>query len=195
MHDVDLQSAKAALRNRIRAALKDIPAAASAAASAQVCKRLKEQPFWHEARSVLFFAPLPDELDIWALLSDALTLGKTVALPRFCAATQSYTAARVQDLQRDLQPGQFGIREPRGHCPELPLDRFGLVLVPGMAFDTHGHRLGRGRGFYDRLLRGVRGNKCGVAFDEQIVETVPAGPHDVRVNRLLTPTRLAQTGE
>jgi 5-formyltetrahydrofolate cyclo-ligase len=64
-----------------------------------------------------------------------------------------------------------------------------LALVPGVAFDVRGGRLGRGRGFYDRLLAGVSGAKCGVAFDEQIVDAVPAGPLDIRLNCILTPTR------
>jgi 5-formyltetrahydrofolate cyclo-ligase len=62
-------------------------------------------------------------------------------------------------------------------------------LVPGVAFDLHGRRLGRGKGFYDRLLADVRGKTCGVAFDEQIVREVPVEPHDSDVNCILTPTR------
>jgi 5-formyltetrahydrofolate cyclo-ligase len=58
-----------------------------------------------------------------------------------------------------------------------------------VAFDLHGHRLGRGKGYYDRLLTAVRGTACGVAFDQQLVPEIPIGPHDVRMNCLLTPTR------
>jgi 5-formyltetrahydrofolate cyclo-ligase len=69
------------------------------------------------------------------------------------------------------------------------MNRLDLILVPGLAFDLNGRRLGKGKGYYDRLLAGVSGIKCGVAFDEQVVSEVPAGPHDVRVNCILTPTR------
>jgi 5-formyltetrahydrofolate cyclo-ligase len=69
-----------------------------------------------------------------------------------------------------------------------------LVLAPGVAFDLQGHRLGRGKGFYDRLLADVRGVKCGVAFDEQIVDAVPVGPLDVGVDCLVTPTRWLEVG-
>jgi 5-formyltetrahydrofolate cyclo-ligase len=58
-----------------------------------------------------------------------------------------------------------------------------------VAFDVHGHRLGRGKGYYDQLLRGLGGTTCGVAFDQQIVGEIPVEPHDVRVNCVLTPTR------
>ncbi|MEY2466031.1 MAG: 5-formyltetrahydrofolate cyclo-ligase, partial [Verrucomicrobiota bacterium] len=70
--------------------------------------------------------------------------------------------------------------------PIKPLD---LILVPGVAFELHGRRLGRGKGFYDRLLADMRGTTCGVAFDEQIVAEIPVEPHDVHLDYLLTPTR------
>ncbi len=89
----------------------------------------------------------------------------------------------------DLQVGHFGIREPRSPCAPLPLTRLDLILVPGVAFDLHGRRLGRGKGYYDQLLKGLQGTTCGVALDQQIVAEVPAEPHDVRLKCLLTPTR------
>jgi len=101
----------------------------------------------------------------------------------------------VQHPQTDVGPGQFGIREPKAGCPEIPLERVGLVLVPGVAFDLRGGRLGRGRGFYDRLLAQVQGTKCGVAFDEQIVEAVPTGKLDVQMDFILTPTQCVKCGQ
>jgi 5-formyltetrahydrofolate cyclo-ligase len=64
-----------------------------------------------------------------------------------------------------------------------------FILVPGVAFDLSGRRLGRGKGYYDRLLKQTRGTTCGVAFDEQIVGEIPVEPHDLNVNCILTPTR------
>jgi 5-formyltetrahydrofolate cyclo-ligase len=191
----NLKHAKTAVRDLVRAEIEEIPAASRVATSAQACSRLKQVAIWEQAKRVLFFAPLPDELDIWPLLGDALAAGKNVALPRFSRVAKAYAAARVQNLEADIQRGQFGIREPRGKCAEIPLRQLDLALVPGMAFDLGGRRLGRGRGFYDQLLAAVRGAKCGVAFDEQIVSEVPAGPHDVRMNFILTPTRWVEVGE
>jgi len=190
----ELQDSKVALRNRMRPALKSISPGARAVASAQACDRLRAQPIWKNAQAVLFFAPLPEELDTWPLLVEALADGKTVALPRFVSRTQTYAAARLQDLRTDLRTGQFDIREPVERCDEIPLDRLDLVLVPGVAFDLRGGRLGRGRGFYDRLLTGIRGLRCGVAFDEQIVAEIPAADRDVRMDFILTPTRWVETG-
>jgi 5-formyltetrahydrofolate cyclo-ligase len=188
-----LNPQKAALRKEICAVLQSIPPAVRLAASAQIRTQLKEQTLWKNAEAVLFFAPLPNEVDVWPLLEKTLAGGKIAALPRYDSANNDYIACRVQNLQTEIGLGQFGIREPKAGCPEIPLERLGLILVPGVAFDLRGGRLGRGRGFYDRLLAGVRGIKCGVAFDEQIVKEVPAGTLDVRMDFILTPTRCLKT--
>ena len=138
---------------------------------------------------ILFFAPLLEEIDVWPLLPEALSAGKKVALPRFDAATDAYVACQVENLDRDVVQGKFGIREPRAHCPPLLPPTADLILVPGVGFDLAGRRLGRGKGFYDQLLKSIRGTKCGVAFDQQVVREIPAEPHDVRLDYLLTPTR------
>ena len=188
-----LDSAKAGLRQQIRARLAALTPPQRAAASLQICSHLRQQAIWQTANSILFFSPLPDEPDIWPLLEAAHALGKTVALPRFAADTKAYTAACLLDLRSDFPIGRFGIREPAATCAEFLLNRLDLVLVPGVAFDARGGRLGRGRGFYDRLLAAVRGTKCGVAFDEQLVEAIPVGPLDVRLNCIITPTRWMET--
>lgn len=162
-------------------------------ASAQLLVQLKAQAIWKTASCVLLFAPLPDEPDLWPLLAEAITAGKTMALPAFVPGTNTYTVRQIIDPTRDLTAGKFGIHEPSPTCPELPLNRLDLALVPGVAFDRRGGRLGRGKGFYDRLLSAVNGRKCGVAFDEQIVDAVPVGPMDVRLNCILTPTRWIET--
>jgi 5-formyltetrahydrofolate cyclo-ligase len=103
--------------------------------------------------------------------------------------TATYTACPIQDPASDLETGAFGIREPAARCAVEPLNKLDLILVPGVAFDLTGHRLGRGKGFYDQLLTAVRGKTCGIAFDQQIVREVPVEPHDKVLNCILTPTR------
>jgi 5-formyltetrahydrofolate cyclo-ligase len=188
-----LDQAKIAQREQVRQRLKTRSGSAWAATSQSLCRRLREHQFWVKARSVLLFAPLVDEPDIRPLLAAALASGKTVALPSFLTGTNTYTARRIIDPARDLVVGRFGIQEPAAVSPEMALNQLDLVLVPGVAFDTRGNRLGRGKGFYDRLLAGVRGTKCGVAFDEQIVDAVPVGPQDIPLNCIVTPTRWIET--
>jgi len=187
--DVEFHKAKQELRSKIRTALEKMPLEKRRLDSQKLCMKLKEQSLFQSAASILFFAPMPKEPDMWTLLEGALAEGKIVALPRFDKANRCYVPRRVQDLRNEIATGHFGIREPAANCPEMPLVDFELVLVPGVAFDWHGHRLGRGKGYYDRWLAGYAGTKIGVAFDEQVVGTVPAGKHDVRLDFILTPTR------
>ncbi len=187
------RDAKALLREQIRAQVRSISPTARNSGSLELCARLRTQRVWQASKAVLLFAPLPDEPDVWPLLNEALAANKIVALPSFVSTTNAYIARRVTNPARDLIVGQFGIREVAALSPEMALNQLDLVLVPGLAFDPHGRRLGRGKGFYDRLLAGVRGTKCGVAFDEQLVDAVPVGPFDIPLNCILTPTRWIET--
>jgi len=157
--------------------------------SEKICAGLKGQPLFQSARSILFFAPLPDEPDLWPLLNEMLAGKKMIALPCFDEDNEAYLARRVKDIHVEIMSGKFGIREAASTCVAIPLDGLDLVLVPGVAFDAQGHRLGRGKGFYDRLLKDFAGTKIGIAFDEQIVGAVPVENNDVKMELVITPTR------
>jgi 5-formyltetrahydrofolate cyclo-ligase len=187
-----MRELKASLRSRIRENLNRLSPARRETYSLRARATLEQQTIWHRSQTILFFAPMPDELDIWPSLPAALNSGKRVFLPRFDSPTNSYAACEVKSPDTDIKIGQFGIREPSESCPQFPLNRLDFVLVPGVAFDLHGRRLGRGKGFYDHLLAAVRGKTCGVAFDEQIVTEIPVEPHDVLLNCILTPSRWIQ---
>jgi len=189
--DTDKHGLKAGLRKEIRAALERISPAVRAVESIELCDRLEAQ--LRSAHTILFFAPLADELDVWPLLEKFLATGKICALPFFDSATQTYSARRVQNLASDISIGKFGVREPAENCHEIPPEKFDLILAPGVAFDWNGNRLGRGRGFYDRLLKQIRGVKCGVGFDFQLLGKIPTEPHDARMNFIVTPTRCVRT--
>ncbi|HYG23514.1 MAG TPA: 5-formyltetrahydrofolate cyclo-ligase [Verrucomicrobiae bacterium] len=183
------QELKSSLRDRMRTVLKTLDDAQRREASRRVRGQLERQIFWQNADFIFFYAPLPNEIDIWPLLLDALGQGKIACLPRFDPSTEAYTAHRLVDPARDVVIGRFGVREPAETCAMLPLADLDLVLVPGLAFDSRGHRLGRGKGFYDRLLAEARGIRCGVAFDEQMVPEVPVETHDVTLDCVVTPSR------
>lgn len=182
-------AAKAALRAELRRRLAGLSADRRATASAQACERLRAQGVWRQAGVVLAFMPLADELDIAPLLAAALSEGKRLCLPRFNAATGAYEAAEVGDLTADLRPGRFGVLEPDVARPGRALKGLDLTLAPGVGFDHAGHRLGRGKGFYDRLLAQATGVKCGIGFDEQLIAALPVEPHDVKLDCIVTPTR------
>jgi 5-formyltetrahydrofolate cyclo-ligase len=184
----NVSEAKALLRKSMRARLRELAPEQHARASARICARLEQAHEWQIAKTVLLFAPRADEPDLTRSIQAALGAGKAVALPQFDAGSGHYRACRIEDLDLDLRLGQFGIREPAGHCLRLPLKPLDLILVPGLAFDARGHRLGRGRGYYDRLLAGVGGLKCGVGFDEQMTGQIPVEAHDILLDCILTPS-------
>jgi 5-formyltetrahydrofolate cyclo-ligase len=190
---MNIQDSKTALRAKIRAALEKISPAVRAVESIDLCERLKTQ--MPSAHTVLFFAPLPDELDVWPVLELSLALGTVCALPFFDATSKTYGARGLNKLATDIVTGKFGVREPAAGCAEIPLNRFDLVLVPGMAFDLQGNRLGRGQGFYDRLLEKASGIKCGVGYDFQLLENIPTETFDAKVDFILTPSRCAKAGK
>jgi 5-formyltetrahydrofolate cyclo-ligase len=180
---------KAGIRRQLRAKLNRMTAAEREEASARIRERLAGQSAWQQARSILFFTPAGHEPDLWPLAIEAQRRGQLVALLRYAPATDAYLPCLIHDLAHDLQAGRFGILEPAAHCPIFDAKQLDLALVPGIGFTPAGGRLGRGKGYFDRLLAQVPGFKCGVAFDCQLVADLPLEPHDVRLNCILTPTR------
>ena len=185
----DLAAQKRELRREMRQRLKALTPGARREASLAACALLRAQEIWRHAQSVLFYAPMEDEIDVAPLVAEALAEGKVAALPGFVAATGAYEAFVIHHVTDDCAPGKFGIAEPKPGCERRAINRLDLVLAPGVGFALTGHRLGRGRGFYDRLLAQTTAIKCGVAFDPQIVEHIPAEAHDILMDCLLTPTR------
>ncbi|HTH49729.1 MAG TPA: 5-formyltetrahydrofolate cyclo-ligase [Candidatus Limnocylindria bacterium] len=182
---------KAALRREMRARLADLTPGQRADAATQFFQRATGWPVWREARTVLLTWSLPDELSATGLIEAALAEGKRVTLPGFDAASGEYVARYVKSPEKDLVVARFGVREPRVACPRVSFAELDLVIVPGVAFDAAGNRLGRGKGFYDRLLgQAIAADFCGIGFDEQIVPRVPVEPHDVQLHYLVTPSRL-----
>ncbi|HUQ90857.1 MAG TPA: 5-formyltetrahydrofolate cyclo-ligase [Bryobacteraceae bacterium] len=180
---------KMALRRQLREALRQMPLTTQGEHSTRLTERLLAQPVWEAAGAILFFVPAAGEPNLWPVATLALAMGKKVVLPSYSPATGHYEARIVADTARDLQPGQFGILEPSPASPTYNLKQLDLALVPGIGFTLNGGRLGRGKGYYDRLLEQVPGFKCGVAFDCQLVDVLPLESHDVRLNCILTPTR------
>jgi len=113
-------------------------------------------------------------------------MGKRVVIPRVRGSR--LVLSELRDLQQDLRPGAFGVWEPSPRTTR-PVDpeRLDLVLVPGLAFDRQGHRLGRGRGYFDRLLAAVPRNipRVGLCFDFQLFDHLPLRPHDQPVSAVL----------
>ena len=179
---------KALLRQTLRQELRKLPESARSEMSVKIRRNLTTQPFWKDAAAILAFVPTRTEPDIWEAVVAAAAEGRTIFLPRHQAATDKYLPVAVGNMETDLEPGPHGILEPSGLCPignVMPLD---LILVPGIGFTPSGGRLGRGRGYYDRMLAELPGVRCGVAFDLQVISELPLEPHDASLDHLVTPS-------
>lgn len=185
----EIQLLKARLRQDLRKQAAQMGRADLALASAQMAEQLATRAEWQAARSVLGYAPISGEPDLWPLLSALPETGRALALPRFDAVARQYVAAWVRRPETDLVAGHMGILEPRPDCPVAIVKQLDFFLVPGLGFDPHGRRLGRGKGYYDRLLSSATGLACGVAMDWQVLASVPAEAHDRILDCILTPTR------
>jgi 5-formyltetrahydrofolate cyclo-ligase len=193
MNALDIRDQKREIRKKVREKVRKIGEKNVLNFSHAAAELLLQQEQWIAARNLLGYLALKDEIELSAVLKAAFSTGKTVAIPRFIPETGLYGAAVLPEKEgfATLSFGRFGVLEPAASAPMLPLNQLDFVLVPGVAFDPSGKRLGRGKGFYDRLLADTNNSciKCGVALDEQLVAAIPAESHDVSMNFILTPSR------
>jgi len=184
-----LRMEKRNLRSRVLALRDEMPALARAAASSVICAKLAALPDFQAARCVLLTLPFGSETDTRPLAEHALAAGKQVLLPRVDREARMLELHRVCDLAQDVAPGRWNIPEPRPeHCPRVAAEAADWVLVPGVAFDAQGGRLGYGGGFYDRLLPLLRTgiSRVAAAFELQMVGRVPRGRHDLAIDLVIT---------
>lgn len=177
-------TAKAALRRAVQARIAGVDTAWRASASAAVVGHLT--PMLPAGGDVLAYVALPDEVDLAPLLA-GLAAGGRLLLPRVGPA--GLTIHRVTDLAAGLALGTYGIREPTTPAVDHPAPV--VILVPGRAFDAVGGRLGRGGGYYDRLLPGLAGaTRVGVGWSIQRVGQVPRDAHDAAMDAIVDETGL-----
>ncbi|MDX2119030.1 MAG: 5-formyltetrahydrofolate cyclo-ligase [Planctomycetota bacterium] len=224
----EVEHIKRACRGVVRARLAALDDAERQRQSRAVCMMLQTQPWLLSARSIMAFVPLPDEPDIGPLISFALARGIAVALPGVDWAAKTMTPLWIDCWPCALRADQHGVQVP---CAPVagPLGSGGglaepeVVLVPGLAFDERGRRLGRGGGFYDRYIQrrrtpGPAGDRsrdlgqngvtvdvnsgrsdgtsarqrvfaAGIALEAHMLDAVPVGPHDQRLDAVVWPTR------
>ncbi len=161
--------------------------------SARVVDNLWSVPEFTAATSILFFISFRSEVDTVPMIRRALDEGKVVCVPCTDDGDKSMVASRIFDLESDLEVGNYDIPEPRGECLRPVLaEEIDVVLMPGVAFDVSGGRLGYGGGYYDRFLEkcGPRCALIAVAFEIQIIEHVPCADHDHHIHKVVTETRV-----
>ncbi len=187
-----LREAKRLLRDRVLASRAGLAPSLRAVAEAKIAQRIATLPSFVAARMVLMTLPFRNEWDTRPLFATARLAGKRVAMPRVDEASRMLLLFEVMDLDADVAIGFRGIDEPHPRLPAIAPDAIDWVLVPGVAFDPACRRLGYGGGYYDRLLPlvDIRAARVAGAFDAQIVAQVPAAPHDIAVDAVVTESRM-----
>lgn len=155
--------------------------------SEAVWRRLQRLKVFRLAKTVCCYVSLPDEVQTGPLITQMLEAGKRVVVPK--VQGRRLALSEVKDPARELVPGAFGVLEPKpGAFRPVAMERLDLVLVPGLAFDRRGHRLGRGEGYFDRFLARVPEDipTIGICYDFQLVDRLPNEPHDQAVGAVIS---------
>ena len=186
----DLQEAKPSLRKRILGRRDAMDSRTRTALSRDIVWDIVETSVYRRSNMIMAYASFGSELQTDEFLRHVLDQGKILLLPRVNRQRELLEVYWVQDPVQDLQVGTWGIREPRpDRCASVEPAVIDFVLVPGLAFDRRGGRLGYGRGFYDNLLAESL-SPCvwlvAGAFESQMVEKVPVDEHDMPMDAVVT---------
>ena len=154
--------------------------------SSAACSHLIKTTQWLNSGFVLLYCNINTELNVNHLIENGLKNGKTIALPRYDNDRSQYVPCVIRS-KNDLSIGRYGIMEPASICKEIDMNHLDLAVIPGVAFDRLGGRLGRGGGYYDQILNNLRAILFGICFQEQIVQRVPKEAHDIDMNATITP--------
>ncbi|HRZ87257.1 MAG TPA: 5-formyltetrahydrofolate cyclo-ligase [bacterium] len=183
-----METEKKKLRELILGARDAMPPDDVRRTSSLIEKHLVSVVEFARARTIMFYLSKGNEVDTHGMVRDALRSGKRVVVP-FCPGGHHRMVPAEIRCFSELECGRFGVLQPRhGEVREVPPEQIELFIVPGVAFDAEGYRLGRGRGYYDRLLEAAGAAKIALAYDFQVVERVPREAHDVRVDIVVTET-------
>lgn len=156
--------------------------------------RLFSLPEIHQAGIIFFFASFKSEVSTFPMIEEAYRLGKRIVLPRVDRKIKGLTLYEVKKLS-ELSPGCMEIPEP--NLPEerrMDINDVDLIIMPGVAFDPKGNRVGYGAGFYDKLLSGLTKQTplIAITYEEQVLASVPSEPHDIKVHKIVTDKRLLE---
>ena len=189
MTNTDIKIEKQKIRKEIIAKLKIQEEEERIRKSRAIQEKLFNLPVFKQAKIIMFYISAGFEVDTLNMIKGAIKLGKTIAVPVFSQDNRKMTLSLVSGIDSELEIGPYGIKQPkREYARPISLDAIDLVVVPGVAFDSAGRRLGRGKGYYDRFLEAKeeRTRTLGLAFKCQIVKNLPQSSHDRSVEQVIS---------
>jgi 5-formyltetrahydrofolate cyclo-ligase len=178
---------KAALRRQLKDKLATLTEEQRHHKSLAACALVASSPEFAAARVVMLYLSTPTEVDTSPLALKCWQAGKTVVVPKVSWDQRRMLPVEISSLADPTTLTGPGIREPVAGKP-VPTEFIDMVIVPGLGFSNNGYRIGRGMGFYDRFLAqgDFIGVSCGLAFDEQVVTSLPVLDHDIPLSMLVT---------
>ena len=178
---------KEQLRARLQKCLLEISEEQRTEKSQKACKNLVSTSQFQKASTIMMYLSLPHEVDTSEAVLHSWQLGKTVVMPKVSWQQRHMIPVQINSLETGFSTGASGLRNPISGVP-VPIEEIDLVVAPALGFDRQGNRLGRGASFYDRFFAnsGLWASRCGFAFSEQVVDTVPVIEHDEPVDFLVT---------
>ena len=189
-----LQMEKKKMRETVLAQREAMPVGVRRAASIAILEKVCALPQYAQASVVLTYMGFGSEIETQSFFERIVADGKIAVLPRVDRLAQSLMLHSARSVS-ELQTSKWGIREPNVMAPVVAIGAIEFVLMPGVAFDRNGNRLGYGRGYYDKLLSAANPALARVAagFSCQVVGRVPAGPSDRKVHQIITETEIIAT--
>lgn len=183
----NIRDLKNKLRADIRASRAELSKEQKQALDSAICKQFSALASFRFSEILLAYYPLEEEVDILPLIKEALALGKKVALPR-CREDNLMDFYYITSLD-DVEPGAYGIHEPKATCEiyDPSESKPAIMLIPALAYDRFGYRLGYGRGYYDRFINRFSGVKAGLCYRSYLKNApLPRGRFDMAVDYVVT---------
>jgi len=187
--------AKNEIMNRMKKIREEMPEVFSVETSAVISKHLLGLECIKTAKTVMAYVAMPYEVKTDFIINTLLNMGKDVAVPVCVPASYELIASKILNLD-ELMPGHYGILEPKKeYLRPLEPSVLDIILVPGLAFDVYGNRIGHGKGYYDRFLSKVspKALKIGLAFDFQVLSELPVDHYDIPMDCIITERGMIQT--
>jgi 5-formyltetrahydrofolate cyclo-ligase len=187
MHKTDIGTEKKQLRQQLQTSLRQFSVEQRNQKSKKACANLTGTPQFRDAAVIMMYLPLPHEVDTSTAILQAWQLGKTVVVPKISWTQRHMMPVEINSLESGFSTEVHGLKNPLTGRP-IPLEEIGLVIAPGLGFDRSGHRLGRGGAYYDKFFDSAKlqATRCALAFQQQLVDSIPVTEHDRSVNMLVT---------
>jgi len=187
---------KKSIRREIQLKRSALPIAKKEKKSREIFDKLLRTNDFIHSKNIMFYVATKSEVQTEKMIKKSLEMGKNVFIPIMVSASNNLDISLLIDFDKELKKNNQGILEPKEEFKRIySPKKLDLVILPGVAFDFQGNRIGRGKGYYDRFLRGVHPStvKIALAYELQIVGNISVDINDILVNKIITEDRIIES--